>query len=188
MGGDGGRRGWWMGGNDGWAGMAEGVALLKVAFSRMPWLCEACHSRESGNLEAFAMGRLALEGWPWVSGPRSGSGNWNDVGAVDSRFHGNDRWAAMAVGGNDGRAGMGVGGSDRWAGMSVGGNDGCRDSQNPSFPRKRESRDLCDRKAGIGRAALGSWSPVGVGDGLRGMMEAQWIPVFTGMTGGGEWG
>ena len=60
------------------------------------------------------------------------------------------------------------------------------DSQNPSFPRKRESRDLCDGKAGIGRAALGSWSPVGVGDGLRGMMEAQWIPVFTGMTGG--WG
>ncbi len=37
-----------------------------------------------------------------------------------------------------------------------------------SFPRKRESRDLCDRTDGIGRVALGSWSPVGVGDGLRG--------------------
>ena len=39
---------------------------------------------------------------------------------------------------------------------------------NPSFPRKRESRDLCDRKAGIGRMALDSWSPIGVGDELRG--------------------
>ena len=48
------------------------------------------------------------------------------------------------------------------------GKDGCHDSQNPSFPRKRESRDLCDRKAGIGGAALDSWSPVGVGDELRG--------------------
>ena len=36
------------------------------------------------------------------------------VGAVDSRFHGNDRWAAMAVGGDDGRAGMSAGGNDRW--------------------------------------------------------------------------
>ena len=54
--------------------MADGVALRKVAFSRMPWLCEARHSRESGNLEAFARGRLALEGWPWVPGPRSGVG------------------------------------------------------------------------------------------------------------------
>ncbi len=42
------------------------------------------------------------------------------------------------------------------------------DSQNPSFPRKRESRDLCDRKAGIGGLALGSRSPIGVGDELRG--------------------
>ena len=31
-----------------------------------------------------------------------------------------------------------------------------------SFPRKRESRDLCDRTDGIGRAALGSWCPLGV--------------------------
>ena len=37
-----------------------------------------------------------------------------------------------------------------------------------SFPRKRESRDLCDGKGGIGRAALGSWCPMGVGDQLRG--------------------
>ena len=63
---------------------------------RMPWLCEACHSRESGDLETFAMGRLALDGRPWVLGPRSGTGS-------------------------------------------------------------------------------------------GGMMEAQWIPVFTGMTGGREW-
>ena len=41
---------------------------------RMPWLCEACHSRESGNLETFAMGRLALDGRPWIPGARSGSG------------------------------------------------------------------------------------------------------------------
>ena len=33
---------------------------------------------------------------------------------------------------------------------------------------RRESRDLCDRKAGIGRAALDSWSPIGVADELRG--------------------
>ena len=65
---------------------------------RMPWLCEACHSRESGNLETFATGRL-----------------------------------------------------------------------------------------GVGRAALDSWSPMGVGDELRGMMEAQWIPAFAGMTGGRGW-
>ena len=62
----------------------------------------------------------------------------------------------------------------------MGEDDGCRGSaeggiptdavalRSLSFPRKRESRDLCDRKAGIGRAALDSWSPVGVGDGLRG--------------------
>ena len=56
-----------------------------------------------------------------------------------------------------------------------------------SFPRKRESRDLCNGKAGIGRAVLDSWSPIGVGDELRGMMEAQWIPAFAGMTGGREW-
>ena len=96
-----------------------------------------------------------------------------------------------------------VGGNDGWAGMA----DAVAlrelafprdDSQNPSFPReasfplnpsfprKRESRDLCDRKAGLGRMALDSWSPIGVGDELRGMMEAQWIPAFAGMTGGWE--
>ena len=79
----------------------------------MPWLCEACHSRESGNLGTFATGRLALDGRPWV--PGAPVGVWdglggNDVGAVDSRFHGNDRWAGMAEGGDDGRAGMTGGG------------------------------------------------------------------------------
>ena len=92
--------------------MADGVALRKVAFSRMPWLCEARHSRESGNLGTFATGRLALDGRPWVPGARWGSGSWNDVGAVDSRFHGNDRWGGMVEGGNDGYAGVAVGGSD----------------------------------------------------------------------------
>ena len=110
----------------------------------MPWLCEACHSRGSENLETFAMGRLGIG--------RAALGSWspigvgdelrgNDGGAVDSRFHGNDRWggmveggndrwAAMAVGGNDrwggngGRRGWPVGGDDGWAGMVVGGNDG----------------------------------------------------------------
>ena len=42
------------------------------------------------------------------------------------------------------------------------------DSQNPSFPRKRESSDLCDRKAGIGRMALDCHFPIGLGDKLRG--------------------
>ena len=96
-----------VGGSDGWAGMTEGrewwmLWLRKRRHSSdAVALRQACHSRESGNLEPFAMGRLALEGWPWIPGPRLGSGSWNDVGAVDSRFHGNDRWAGVAVGGND---------------------------------------------------------------------------------------
>ena len=65
---------------------------------------------------------------------------------MDSRFRGNDRWAGMAVGGDGGRAEM----TDAVALRKV------------SFPRKRESRDLCDGKAGIGRVALDSWSPLGV--------------------------
>ena len=40
--------------------------------------------------------------------------------------------------------------------------------RNPSFPRKRESRDHCDRKAGIGRTALDCHFPIGLGDKLRG--------------------
>ena len=66
------------------------------------------------------MGRLALDGRPWIPGARSGSGSWNDVGAVDSRFHGNDRWGGMVVGGNDRWGGMVVGGDDRWVGMTGG--------------------------------------------------------------------
>ena len=94
-----------MGGNDGWAGMADGVALRKVAFSRMAWLCEACHSRESGNLETFAtgtagIGRVALDSWSPIGVGDELRGN--DGGAVDSRFRGNDRWAGMVVGGNGG--------------------------------------------------------------------------------------
>ncbi len=112
---------------------------------------------------------------------------------------GNDRWAGMVEGGNDRWAGMSVGGNDGWAGMVVGG-----DGRSLSFPRKRESRDLCDRKAGIGRAALDSWSPIGVGDGLRGNDVGavdsrengndRWAAMAVGgddgragMTGGWEW-
>ena len=51
------------------------------------------------------------------------------------------------------------GGDDRWVGMV----DAVA-LRSSSFPRKRESRDLCDGKAGIGRAALGSWCPMGVGE------------------------
>ena len=62
----------------------------------------------------------------------------------------------------------------------MGGDGGCRGSAragipargvvplNPSFPRKRESRDHCDRKAGIGRTALDCHFPIGLGDKLRG--------------------
>ncbi len=52
--------------------MADGVALRKVAFSRMLWLCEACHSRESGNLETFATGRVGIG--------RAALGSWSPVG------------------------------------------------------------------------------------------------------------
>ncbi len=90
------------------------------------------------------IGRAALGSWSPVGVGDELQGN--DVSAVDSRFHGNDRWGGMVEGGND-----------RWAGMV----DAVA-PKNPSFPRKRESRDLCDGKAGIGRMALDSWSPVGV--------------------------
>ena len=68
-----------VGGSDGWTGMVEGGnggrrGSAEGGIPRMPWLCEACHSRESGDLETFAMGRLALAGRPWVLGPRLGSG------------------------------------------------------------------------------------------------------------------
>ena len=83
----------------------------------------------------------------------------------------------MVEGGDDGRAGMTggwewrMGRNGGWRGSAEGGilTDAVA-LRSPSFPRKRESRGLCDGKAGIGRAALGSWSPVGVGDELRGMM------------------
>ena len=127
---------------------------------RMPWLCEARHSRESGNLETFATGRLALDGRPWVPGARSGSGSWNDVGAVDSRFHGDDRWVGMSVGGSDGWAGMADGVALRKVAFS----------RMPWLPKTRHSREsgnletFATGRVGIGRAALGSWSPIGVGE------------------------
>ena len=115
----------------------------------MPWLCEARHSRFRGNLETFAtggvgIGRAALGSWSPIGVGDELRGN--DGGAVDSRFHGNDRWGGMGEGGDGGIL------TDAVA------------PQNPSFPRKRESRDLCDGKAGIGRVALGSWCPMGVGE------------------------
>ncbi len=89
----------------------------------MPWLCEACHSRESGDLETFATGRVgigraALDSWSPVG---VGDGlRGNDGGAVDSRFHGNDRWGGMVEGGDGGWAGM-VDGWEWWkAGMTDG--------------------------------------------------------------------
>ena len=80
---------------------------------------------------------------------------------MDSRFHGNDRWVGMVEGGDD---------------------------QNLSFPRKRESRDFCDGKGGHWPG--GPWVPGprwGSGTSSGGMMEAQWIPAFAGMTGGRGW-
>ena len=100
----------------------------------------------------------------------------------------------MAEGGHDGWAGMADWRERRGAGMAGGrerrggGKDGLGGMAllsrpmaiacgrvlpyswliNSSFPRKRESRGLCDRKAGIGRTALDSRSPMGVGDELRG--------------------
>ena len=58
----------WMGGDDRRAVKTDAVALRKVAFSRMPWLPKTRHSRESGNLEPFATGRVgigraALDSW-----------------------------------------------------------------------------------------------------------------------------
>ncbi len=91
------------GGNDGRRGSAEG------GIPRMPWLCEACHSRESGDLETFATGRVGIG--------RAALGSWspvgvgdelrgNDGGAVDSRFHGNDGYEGVAVGADDWWGGM----------------------------------------------------------------------------------
>ena len=132
-----------MGRNGGRRGSAEGGILTDAVPLR-----QACHSRESGNLETFAMGRLGIG--------RAALGSWcpmgvgdklrgNDVGAVDSRFHGNDRWVGMVVGGNDGWAGM-VGG-DGWVGMGWAGMAdgvalrkvaflGCRGSAKPVIPAK----------------------------------------------------
>ena len=106
---NGGRREWWMGGKDGCRGSAKPVIPAKAGIQ----------------------GPLRWEGWRWKDGlgflvPEGGRGraSGNDGGAVDSRFHGNDRWVGMVVGGDDGRAGMSVGGNDGRAGMVVGGNDG----------------------------------------------------------------
>ena len=62
---------------------------------------------------------------------------------MDSRFHGNDRWAAMAVGGDD-----------RWAIKT----DAVA-LRSLSFPRKRESRDLCDREGWHWTGGLGFLVP-----------------------------
>ena len=96
---------------------------------------------------------------------------------MDSRFRGNDRWVGMTGGWGWWKAGMtdgpewrnGVALTEGWQWWRAVKTDAVA-LRSPSFPRKRESRDLCDRKAGIGRAALGSWCPIGVWDELRGMM------------------
>ena len=138
---------------------------------------------------------MRQEGWHWTGGlgflvPGRGRGRapGHDVGAVDSRFHGNDGWAGMVVGGSDG-----------WAGMVEGGDDGCRGSAEGGIPRMpwlceaRHSRGSGNLVTfATGRLALGGrpWvlgPRLGSGTGSGGMMEAQWIPVFTGMTGGREW-
>ena len=98
----------------------------------MSWLCETRHSRGSGNLGTFAMGRLGIG--------RAALGSWcpmgvgdklrgNDGGAVDCRFRGNDRWAGMGVGGNDGGAGK----TDAVALRKVA-FLGCRGSAKPVIP------------------------------------------------------
>ncbi len=145
-----------VGGNGGYAGMVEGADDQNPSFPRKRESRDFC-DRNAG------IGRGAL-------GSRSSIGvgdklRGNDGGAVDSRFHGNDRWGAMAVGGDDRWVGMAVGGDDRWVGMAVGGNDrwaamavGGND-QNPSFPGKRGSRDLCDGKGGHWKDGLGFLVP-----------------------------
>ena len=105
----------------------------------MPWLCEARHSRGSGNLEAFAtgrvgIGRMALDSWSPLGVGDELRGNGG--GAVDSRFRGNDRWAGMTVGGNDGRAGMVEGGNGGWAGMTEGRERRMGGSPKPVIPAK----------------------------------------------------
>ena len=61
MGGDGGKREWWMGEDDGCRGSAKGGI---PAGAMIP---KTRHSRESGDLGTFATGRMALDGRPWVS-------------------------------------------------------------------------------------------------------------------------
>ncbi len=81
------------------------------------------HSRENGNPEAFATGRPALDGQPWIPAPRWGLGTSSGgtmQGAVDSRFRGNDRWVGMTVGGTDGWAGMADWRERRKVGMAGG--------------------------------------------------------------------
>ena len=116
----------------------------------MPWLCEARHSRFRGNLETFCDGRGGhWPGGPGFLGPRSGSGT-SSGGMMEAQ------WIPVFTG-MTGGGGMGEGGDGGILTDAVA-------PQNPSFPRKRESRDLCDGKAGIGRVALGSWCPMGVGE------------------------
>ena len=93
---------------------SDAVALRSLSFPRKRESRDFC-GRKAG------IGRGALDSWSPIGVGDELRGN--DGGAVDSRFRGNDRWAAMAVGGDDGRAGMVEGGNDRWAGMVEGGND-----------------------------------------------------------------
>ena len=67
------------------------------------------HSRESGNPETFATGRLALDGPPWIATSRSGSAT-SFAGMMEAQwipaFAGMTGWVGMAEGGKDGLAGM----------------------------------------------------------------------------------
>ena len=104
-----------------WASPSVFVANQFVISATLVAPAAPRHSRENGNPEAFATGRLALDGQPWIPAPRWGSGTsfgGTMQGAVDSRFRGNDRWVGMTEGGNDRWVGMTEGGHDGWAGMA----------------------------------------------------------------------
>ena len=81
-----------------WASPSVFVANQLVISATLVAPAAPRHSRENGNPEAFATGRLALDGQPWIPAPRWGSGTsfgGTMQGAVDSRSRGNDRWVGM---------------------------------------------------------------------------------------------
>ena len=81
-----------------WASPSVFVANQLVISATLVAPAAPRHSRENGNPEAYATGRLALDGQPWIPAPRWGSGTsfgGTMQGAVDSRFRGNDRWVGM---------------------------------------------------------------------------------------------